>query len=332
MACVIGDYWVVFTGKEEAALVEKDFDDLPGPREITGRNLISLISTGSERGGFTQQFPLDQYPMRTGSSSIARVTRVGAEVTRYKPGDLFFHDKHHALRVRTAEEDTVTVPPGAPPERLIFGRYAAVSMTSIFRMRARPVDIVAVTGLGLVGLMCAQVLVCMGYEVYGVDPSPERRGIAALTTLKNIAPGLDAWPALTKSLGALLECSGNENALRDALPFMRPGSDIFQVGVPWHKNSEWDAHSLLYDLFYAYVSLHGGWEWYLPKKPRDFEIHSSYYHVRTAMELIAEEKMRIVPEMYELRDPRDCPGVYKDIAKPRMAPTAMILDWRVLAD
>jgi threonine dehydrogenase-like Zn-dependent dehydrogenase len=324
------DYWVVFTGKEQAALTPRDFDDTPGPGEIIGRNVISLISTGSERGGFTQQFPPDRYPMRTGSSSIAQVLRLGEGLTRYKPGDLFFHDQNHGLYVRAAPEDTVAVPAGLSPEQAVFGRYSAVSMTSIFRMRARPVDQVAVTGLGLVGLMCAQVLGCMGYEVYAVDPSPERRSIAARTGLKNIAPGLAEWPRLKKSLGGMMECSGNENALRDALPFMRPGSDIFQVGVPWHKNSDWDAHSLLYDLFYAYVSIHGGWEWYLPKKSTEFEVHSSYYHVRTAMELIAQGKIRVVPEMYELRDPRDCNGVYTDIAKPRMAPTSMILDWRNL--
>jgi threonine dehydrogenase-like Zn-dependent dehydrogenase len=324
------DYWVVFTGKEQAALARRDFDDVPGPGELTGRNIISLISTGSERGGFTQQFPQDQYPMRTGSSSIARVLRTGCGLTQYKPGDLFFHDRNHSLYVRTAAEDTVALPTGISPEQAVFGRYAAVSMTSIFRMRARPVDTVAVTGLGLVGLMCAQTLGCMGYEVYAVDPSPERRSIASSTTLKNVAPDMAEWPRLKKSLGALMECSGNENALRDALPYLRPGSDVFQVGVPWTKNGDWDAHSLLYDLFYAYVSIHGGWEWYLPKKATEFEPHSSYYHIRTAMQLIAEGKMKVVPAMYELRDPRECRQVYEDIAKPRMAPTGMILDWRNL--
>jgi NADPH:quinone reductase-like Zn-dependent oxidoreductase len=327
---MLEDYWVVFTGKEQAALTRHCFDEKPGPGEITGRNIISLISTGSERGGFTQQFPPDRYPMQTGSSSIAEVLRVGEGTCRYKPGDLFFHGRNHTLYVRTAEEDALAIPAGLAPEKAVFGRYAAVSMTSIFRMRSRPVDKIAVTGLGLVGLMCAQTLLCMGYQVYAADPSPERRAIAARTGLGNIAGEFDEWPDLKKSFGALMECSGNENALRYALPFMRPGSDAFQVGVPWRKNGDWDAHSLLYELFYAYVSLHGGWEWYLPKKPTDFEAHCSYNHIRSAMELIAEDKMKVVPEMYELRDPGDCQGVYRDIAGQRMAPAAMILDWRKL--
>lgn len=325
---MLKDYRVVFTGREQAELAEAELDETLAEGEVLGQNLVSLISTGSERGGFTQQFRPEQYPMQTGSSSIAKVLRVGPGVTRYKEGDVFFHGENHTLYTKVKEDDTVPVPEGLAPEKALFGRYSAVSMTSIFRMKARAVDNVIVTGLGLVGLMCAQVLTCMGYTVYGVDPSAERRAIAAQTNLANVAESLAAWPQLKKGAGGMMECSGNENALRDAIPYMRPGSDIFQVGVPWHKSSDWDAHTLLYDLFYAYVSLHGGWEWYLPKKPTEFEPHSNYYHIGTAMQLIASGKMIVAPEMYELRDVKDCNAVYSEIAIPRMKPTSMMLDWR----
>jgi hypothetical protein len=76
------------------------------------------------------------------------------------------------------------------------------------------------------------------------------------------------------------------------------------------------------------VSLHGGWEWYLPKKSTEFEPHGNYYHIRSAMQLIADGKIIVNPEMYELRDPRDCGKVYREIAIPRMKPTSMMLDWR----
>ncbi len=325
---MLTDYRVTFIQKEQATLVERELDETLKPNQILGQNLLSLISTGSERGGFTQQFRPEQYPMQTGSSSIAKVLKVGEGVTRYKAGDLFYHGENHTLYVMADQDDTVPVPAGVEPEKALFGRYAAVSMTSIYRMRAKPVDKIIVTGLGLVGLMCAQVLTCMGFEVFAVDPSPERRAIAAETNLKNIGEKLAIWPELIKKAGGMLECSGNELALRDAIPFMRPGSDIFQVGVPWHKTSDWDAHTLLYDLFYAYVSLHGGWEWYLPKKSTEFEPHGNYYHIQTAMQLIADGKIIVNPSMYELRDPKDCNRVYSEISIPRMKPTSMMLDWR----
>ena len=74
------DYRVTFIQKEQAALVERDMDETLKPNQVLGQNLLSLISTGSERGGFTQQFRPEQYPMQTGSSSIARVLEGGEGV------------------------------------------------------------------------------------------------------------------------------------------------------------------------------------------------------------------------------------------------------------
>ncbi|WP_418454710.1 zinc-binding dehydrogenase [Allofournierella sp.] len=326
------DYRVTFMEKGRAALVRHPFDGGAAAGEIVGKNLLSLISTGSERGGFTQDFPADSYPMETGSSSIAQVLEVGEGVTGFAPGDLFYHNGHHTRYVRLPQGDAIAVPGGAEPEKVLFGRYAAVSMTSIYHMKARAVDNIIVTGQGMVGVMCAAVLQAFGFEVYAVDPSPERRAAAREAGIRRVGESLAALGAAEKSCGAHMECSGNENALRAALPYLRRGGEIFQIGVPWHKNSDWDAHSLLYEMFYAYVSIQGGWEWSIPLKSDEFHAHSSFEHIRTAMQLIADGRIVIPEAMFELRDPRECNAVYTEITVPRMRPTSMILDWRKFAE
>lgn len=322
------DYRVTFLKKQQAALVPHPIDLAPAPGGLVGENVISLISTGSERGGFTQDFPPESYPMETGSSSIARVIAVGDGVDGYQVGDLFYHNGHHTRYARLDASDAIPVPAGAKPEEVIFGRYAAVSMTSVYKMKAKPVDWVIVTGQGMVGMMCAATLQAFGFRVYAIDPSAERRDAARQAGLLHVGESLEQLGAAKQSCGALLECSGNENALHAAIPYLRKGAEAFQIGVPWHKTSDWDAHTLLYELFYAYISIHGGWEWSLPLKNDDFHVHTSFGHIRTAMELIAQGKV-IVPEiMYELRDPARCNDVYTEITVPRMRPTSMILDWR----
>lgn len=322
------DHQVTFIKKGCARLVQRLLSDTVGPGEILGQNILSLISTGSERGGFTQEFAPESYPMQTGSSSIARVLRVGEGVTGLAPGDLFYHNGHHALYARLRQDDAIPVPMGAAPECLLFGRYAAVSMTSIYHMKAKAVDNIIVTGQGMVGVMCAAVLQAFGFNVYAVDPSPERRQAAREAGILKIGETLEALGAQPKSCGAQMECSGNEKALRASLPYLRQGGEIFQIGVPWHKTSDWDAHSLLYEMFYAYVSIQGGWEWSVPLKSDAFHAHSSFSHICTAMQMIADGRITIPKAMYELRDPRDCNAVYVDITVPKMRPTSMILDWR----
>lgn len=125
-----------------------------------------------------------------------------------------------------------------------------------------------------------------------------------------------------------MECSGNENALRDAIPFLRKLGEAFQIGVPWHKCSDWDAHSLLYELFYSFISIHGGWEWSIPRKDDDTHVHSSYGHIRTAMQLIADGKITVPKRLYELRDPRECDAVYHELSGSQDGVASVILDWR----
>lgn len=326
------DYRVTFMRKGCAELVPHPFDPTPAPGEVVGENLISLISTGSERGGFTQDFPAESYPMETGSSSIAKVLAVGEGVTNFKPGDLFYHNEHHTRYVKLPVYDAIAVPAGAVPEHVIFGRYAAVPMTSIYKMKARPADSIIVTGQGMVGAMAAATLQCFGFTVYAVDPSDLRCEVSRQMGVLHPGPSLEALGVDKKSCGALIECSGNEAALRDALPYLRFGADVFQVGVPWKAYTDWSARDLLYAVFYGYISLHGGWEWSIPRRSDDFHLHSSYEHIRSAMQLIADGKINIPEIMYELRDPRDCNAVYTEITVPRMRPTSMILDWRNFAE
>ena len=325
---MLKDLRVAFIKKKEAALIEVDFDETLKPDEILGKNVLSLISSGSERGGFTQEFQADSYPMETGSSSIAKVVKVGAEVKGLKEGDLFYHNEHHTLYVKLKADDTISVPREVKPEHALFGRYAAVSMTSIYHSAAKPVEKVVVTGLGMVGLMCAQIADSFGYEVYAVDPSEERRNIARKTGLVHVGKSLEEWPRLKKQVATMYECSGNENALHNAIPYMRKRGEIFQIGVPWKKGSDWDAHTLLYELFYSFISIHGGWEWSIPLKSDELHSHSSYGHIHSAMEFLAAGRIKVIEEMYELRNPKECNQVYHDITVPKMCPTSMMLDWR----
>lgn len=320
------DYQVCILRRGQAALVPCPFDPEPRGDELVGENLLSLISTGSERGGITQDF--SNYPIKTGSSSIARVTAVGKDVTGFAPGDLVYHSGPHARYVKMKAGDAIPVPEGAKPEHAIFGRYAAVSMTSIFRMRAKPVDQVIVTGLGMVGVMCAAVLQAFGFRVYAVGHSGTRRENARAAGIPYVGESLEALGVARQGCGALMECSGNETALRDAIPYLRRGAEVFQIGVPWQKRSDWDAHDLLYQLFYAYISIHGGWEWSIPWKDDDFHIHSSCGHIRSAMEMIAGGQITIPDTMYDLRSPAECAGIYAELAAGSMEAVSVMLDWR----
>ena len=325
---MLKDYRVAFLKPRTASLITRDFDEVTGEGEIFGRNILSLISTGSERGGFTSEYDASCYPMETGYSSIGQVISVGEGVADFKPGDLFYHDGHHNFYVKAKADDIIALPSGIIPEKALYARFVAVTMTSMFHSKSKPIDNVVVTGLGMVGLMGAQMLKNFGFCVYGIDPSAERRNVAKESGVVKVAESIDEWPELRGKVAVLYECSGNERAMSAVLPYMRKGGEVFQVGVPWTKTSDWDAHTLLYDIFYGFISVHSGFEWSIPRKEDDFHSHSNYSHLRMAMEMIADGRIKIVNNTYELRDPRECEQVYQEILTPNRKATSIMFDWR----
>ena len=281
-------------GKGRAALVRHPFDGAAAAGEIVGKNLLSLISTGSERGGFTQDFPADSYPMETGSSSIAQVLEVGRGGDRVCPPAICFITTGTTPGTFGCRRATPSPCPAAQSRKgSVWALCRGVDDLDLTYTKARAVDNIIVTGQGMVGVMCAAVLQAFGFEVYAVDPLVERRAAAREAGIRRVGESL----AELGAAGEKLRCAHGvqrqrECPARRAVLTCEPRrARFFQIGVPGKKNSDWDAHSLLYGMFYAYVSIQGGWEWSIPLKSDEFHAHSSFEHIRTAMQLIADGRL-----------------------------------------
>jgi len=84
-----------------------------------------------------------------------------------------------ALAARVAE--------GVSLRQAAFAALGCIAMQGIRRLELTPGERIAVVGLGLIGQVCARLLVAMGYEAFGMDVE-ERRVAKALEV-----PGVDAW-------------------------------------------------------------------------------------------------------------------------------------------
>lgn len=319
---------VIFTQEQKAELTHDDFDfSLCADHEIIGKVLVSVISSGSERGGYMNYFGGNTYPCETGYAAVAKVLRVGSAVTTVNPGDLIFSQAPHQLYVRVTDDNIVAVPPDMPPEHAVLCRFPAVSMTSMLHTSIRPVEPIVVTGLGVVGLTCAQMMEHCGYEVYAVDPSALRCQTAEACGLRHVFSSIESIPGLKGKAGAVFECSGSEQATFGAFDYLRKGGEIFLIGVPWRRTTEVYAHDLLVKIFNGFLKVHSGWEWSLPLHAADFTPYSNYGSFETAMGWIRDGFIR-VDSIYELADPKDCDAIYQRIANNQLVKTCAIFDWR----
>lgn len=318
---------IQFIRKAEAQLLHEPIRIAPAKNEIAGRTLVSVVSSGSETGGYMDFFESVQYPVATGYAAVIEVTETGSDVNDYKPGDVVFAEAPHQLYQTVLAERAVKVPDTMPAEHAVLTRFPAISMTSLLETRIKPTEPAIVTGLGIVGLMCAQILKHCGYNVYTVDPSASRRDTAAACGIKHTAASLEELADLHGIFGLAMECSGNDHATIGLVHSIRKGGEIYLIGVPWKQTSDMAAHELFKAIFTGYVHLSSGWEWSLPRETKDFLPNSTNHSFQTAMRWIAGGALH-VDGIYRLYSPGNCNAVYTAIAQGKLDTTCAIFDWR----
>jgi threonine dehydrogenase-like Zn-dependent dehydrogenase len=331
MTAMAKQYAIQFTAKEKAELVAQDMDDKPlAAHEVRGRALVSLVSAGTEVTGIYAEthhaVSAASYPKGTGYAVVFEVEEVGEDVESLRPGDVAFAKGPHRSRQRVAEQATVKVPDGLAPERAVFARMMKVPMPTFVHARVRPPEKALVTGLGVVGLMTAQLARLYGYEVIACEPNERRRAIAqehgVTTVLPAIPPG---DPEIHKKIGLGLECSGHEQAVLDLCDVVRIRGEVFLVGVPWRPRTDLLAQKILHSVFYNYLGLHSGWEGQMPAFPLP---HSEADHFRAALRWLALGRVRVEPSVWRKVAPTDPQKQYQDILHGRLDTLTVLFDWR----
>jgi len=316
-----------FIGKQQAALVQCDWESSPlAPDEIIGRTIVSLISNGSEMGAYMDYSGGMKYPVETGYAAILEVLEVGAAVTNVRPGEHVFALSPHQTFSRVNSNDYIPVPTGMKPEHAVIGRFPAVSMTSMIHSRIRPTESAMVTGLGIVGLMCAQVMQHCGYEVYAFDPNEGRRATARSCGLRHVYASPDEVPGLKGTAGIAMDCSGREEAVYSLIANLRKGGELYLIGVPWYRSTDKFAHDLMRSIFYGFIQVNSGFEWSLPRQSSEFNPNSNHGSIRKAMEWIRDGLIQ-VDGIYDIYAPSACGEVYAGIADGTLKKTCVIFDW-----
>ena len=318
-------YAVTFTAREQAELVPVAEPSAPlGPREVAGRTLASVISTGTELAVYQLA---ESFPARTGYAAVFEVEAVGAQVTDVKPGDRLLCLGPHQSRQRVARDEAVLVPEGMAPEVAAFARMMAVSMSTLTTTTARPPEKVLVMGLGLVGNLAVQVFAACGYEVIASEPDARRRELAQRAGIAPVFPAVPVEnPGIAGQVGLALDCSGHEQAVLDACRVVRKRGEVVLVATPWRRRSDMGAHDVLRAVFHNYVVLRSGWEWELPRQRTDFQVNSIFGNFAGALRWLAEGRVR-VDGLYALRPPREAPRAYQDLLHGRAEGLTFVFDW-----
>ncbi|HHK75091.1 MAG TPA: zinc-binding alcohol dehydrogenase, partial [Rhizobiales bacterium] len=109
---------------------------------------------------------LDQ-PLPLGYCNAGVVLESG--ISGFEPGDRVVSNGNHAEVVRVPKNLCARIPDGVDDESAAFTVLGAIGLQGIRLLNPTLGECVVVTGLGLIGLLCVQMLRANGCRVLGID-------------------------------------------------------------------------------------------------------------------------------------------------------------------
>ena len=118
-------------------------------------------------------------PLPMGYANVGQVTEVGDGVEGFSPGDRVASNGPHAEYVCVPANLCARVPENVASEDACFAILGAIALQGIRLVGPTIGERLAVIGLGLVGLLTAQILRANGCKVLGIDIDSEKARLAA---------------------------------------------------------------------------------------------------------------------------------------------------------
>lgn len=205
---------------------------------------------------------LDQ-PLALGYCNVGVVTEVGAGVSGFNVGDRVLSNGPHAEIVRVPATLAALVPHSVSDEEAAFGVIASIGLQGMRLAQPQLGECFVVTGLGLIGLMTAQLLKAAGCRVMGIDLDPKRCAMASAwcdvtVALKDGADPIAAARTFSRGAGVdgviVTTATSSDGPVSQAAEMCRQRGRIVLVGVA--------GLNLVRDQFY--------------KKELTFQVSSSY--------------------------------------------------------
>jgi predicted dehydrogenase len=300
---------------------------VPAPGALAGRVLIqathSLVSLGTERmlvefgrAGWLQKarqqpervrqvwqkiraegfLPAIQairsklaQPIPMGYCSVGRVV---AAPTRsdLALGDRVISNGPHAEVVSVADGLVERIPDNVTDEDAVFTPLAAIALQGVRLMGAQPGERIVVSGLGLIGQLAVRLLVAQGYEVYGLDPDPdkclaaERFGARCFTLHASADPLPDilAWSEGQGVAGVLITAStsASEPVNLAARCCRRHGKVVLVGVVGLHLNrADFYRNEVSFQVSQSYGS------------PEPTDVYSARSNFRSVLTLMAQGRL-----------------------------------------
>lgn len=179
-------------------------------------------------------------PLPLGYCNAGKVVAVGKGVTEFRIGDRVASNGHHAEYVCVPKNLAAKIPDNVSDDEAAFTVIGSIGLQGIRLLKPQLGETIVVTGLGLIGLVAAQLLKASGCRVIGIDFDRQKVEMACKLGILAINPAEGTDPVKfvkeqTEQIGAdgvLITASAKNNeVIHEACEMSRKRGRIILVGV-----------------------------------------------------------------------------------------------------
>ena len=117
-------------------------------------------------------------PLPLGYCNVGKIIELGKKVKNFKLGDRVVSNGAHAEIVAVSEKLCANIPSEVDSIDAAFTVLGSIGLQGIRLAKPSLGEVFVVSGLGLIGLLTAQLLLAQGCIVFGIDPDKNRCNIA----------------------------------------------------------------------------------------------------------------------------------------------------------
>lgn len=179
-------------------------------------------------------------PIPLGYCHVGVVTEVGKDVSGFKPGDRVISNGNHAEIVAVPMNLCAKIPDGVSDEEAVFTVLGSIALQGVRLAAPTLGECFVVTGLGIIGLITAQLLKANGCRVLGLDFDERRLKLAESYGIEAYRPSDDQGlldRALTFSRGRgvdgvlIAAATDSSSPLLQAAQMCRKKGRVVLIGV-----------------------------------------------------------------------------------------------------
>lgn len=314
----------------------------PEPHHVHVETLYSLVSAGTELALYTGSHigfslpnpPFPMMPQRPGYALVGNITAIGDKVSDFKPGMPVMLEAPHgtAASIDIRQERIVTLPMSLNPATGTLIRMADIALTSVRVAPLQIGDSVVIYGMGLVGMLAAQLYKLNGaYPVIGVDLVPDRLSLAEKFGIIALNPANSdiskEVAKLTNNHGAdvVVEATGNPSVVPLVLDLVTKGGRVTLLGST-RGRVEIDVYSQIHRKGVQLIGAHESviqldtqtsrrWT-----KPRDLKLLA---------DLFDKGKLQSDGLISHIISPEELPNIYNNISENPQAYLGVLVNWQM---